>query len=142
MSNLISIYDKQYDNCHKVEGCPGQFRYIERRNIHYFISPSLLVHIPVAPFIACSECEAAFFPDGFMEKMEQQKLSEILSREDAAVNRAELRFMRTLLGLTQKDAASCLGVSIFVYKAAEMSGEPTFTAKQIRDSFPWKDQAK
>lgn len=100
---------KKYRFHHSDLECDGKW-YQMQVDMPYRIDDGLMVMITNAPVVKCDKCDSMFFADGF-EELFLKQFAEALVLNKRNLFKPEIRFLRTYLGLTQKQMAEELGIS-------------------------------
>jgi len=107
-----------YKDMHRELPCKGKWKQIVRKNIPYSLDTLGIVFLKKAFFISCPKCGAMYFAPGF-EQAVTTKLAEHLVLDRYILEKAQLRYLRTLFGLTQKDIAQALDIDVKEYNKFE-----------------------
>lgn len=101
---------KDYRDAHKNADCNGEFKFKTIQNDVISLGPLGLFNLPVAPYLVCEKCEAAFIAPGFVKGFEKFLAIKMVLSPHLLMKR-QLRFLRVHLGLSQQEVADILGAT-------------------------------
>ena len=107
-----------FQDFHRDENCKGDWVLVEKNNVPYRMDSGILVILNHAPFVKCNKCAATFFAQGY-EQWLKQLIAKMLLAQDGLLDKAELRFLRNIVGKTQKEMAGYLGWNVDEYTKFE-----------------------
>ena len=123
---------EEYQYHHVTEGCDGQWGILHTTNVPYPLGDLGTVLLPLAPFVACPKCQAAYMLPGFHEFLEKSIASQLVVSEKV-LSANEIRFLRLIFNLNQKEVIEAIDMeSVSYYSKCETGKEPLGSDKQVR----------
>lgn len=127
-----SVSSSDFVHHHLTKDCDGSWGILHTSNVPYPMDALGTVLLPVAPFVACPKCQAAYMLPGFLELIEKTIACHLVVSEKV-LTANEIRFLRLAFGLTQKEVVGAIDMeSTSYYSKCEMGKEPLGSDKQVR----------
>jgi len=124
---------ENYQHAHADSDCKGQWGFLTQENVPYNFDSLGIVMLPRAVYVACSSCSATYFVPGFEQFCEMNIAWELIMNR-RLLSQQEVRFLRLVFDLTQKDIADFLKTHRTYYAKMESrdSGVALSLSDQVR----------
>lgn len=119
---------------HQAPGCDGAWGILIQQNVPFPLNGLGTVMLPVAAFITCPKCQAAYTLPGFQDLVEHVIAMNLVVTERILAPK-EVKFLRLMFGLTQQAVIDEIELESVSYYSKCETGKPGFALspdKQVR----------
>jgi hypothetical protein len=125
---------EDYKYHHRLVDCDGGWGVLVQENVPFPLNGLGTALLPMAAFVACPKCKAAFLLPGFQDLIERSIATELVLNERILTPK-ELRFLRLTFDLTQQEVIDEIEADSVSYYSKCETGKPGHALsvdKQVR----------
>lgn len=119
---------------HQTPDCGGTWGILVQQNVPFPMSGLGTVMLPMAAFVTCPQCKAAYTLPGFQDLVEHVIATNLVVTERILAPK-EIKFLRLMFGLTQQQVVEGIESESVSYYSKCETGKPGFALspdKQVR----------
>lgn len=100
---------EKYKYHHIEDECTGVWKAVTGHDMPYKVEDGINIVLVNPPLVRCEKCQAQFFEDGFEKRM-LRHLAHMMILSHRPLDASQIRFTRSLAGLTQSEVAEEFGI--------------------------------
>lgn len=115
----------KYANHHFNDDCNGEWEQTVGAEMPFKVDEGIVVILQNPPLVRCNACGAQYFVEGFEKQMLTLLIKHMLC-STRSLSASHLRFIRTFVGMSQKEVSEELDISNSTMSRFESRKDPAF----------------